>query len=190
MSTPRDYTVALVAGTPHEIGAVGRFFGIIEAPTGAIDVSIDGGPNLRRGAGGSIIVASSFKRIRLSTVANQTARVLIADDVQDVSNIVTAAGTSITVEETPSATIDTPADNAIAAATTEAIAANAARLRITIGVLSTETVPLRVQAAGAVDLSGIEIQPGQFVEFRTTAALDIRNNDAAVASRYYVFEES
>lgn len=99
------------------------------------------------------------------------------------------AGTTA-VAEAPSATVATPDDNALPAATTETIAANLLRRRITIGCLSSNTVGFRVQASGANDLSGIEVQPGTFVEFRTTAALDIRNNDGAVATSYYVFEES
>lgn len=90
----------------------------------------------------------------------------------------------------PSATVASPDDNALPAATTETIAANPLRRRITIGCLSTNTVGFRVQASGANDASGIEVQPGTFVEFQTTAALDIRNNDGAIATSYYIFEES
>jgi hypothetical protein len=68
------------------------------------------------------------------------------------------------------------------------VPANASRRRITIGVLSTAAGPIRVSANGAT-LRGIEIQPGSFAEFRTTAALGIRNDGAAPTS-FYLFEET
>lgn len=111
------------------------------------------------------------------------------DDVNVFLQVATIAGVAL-FAESPSATIATPADNALPAATTENIAANLLRRRITIGVLSTETVGVRVQAVGAADASGIEVQPGTFVELKTTASIDIRNNDGAVATSYYILEES
>ncbi len=189
MNMPRDFTIDLVAATPRELGAIGKFIGIIEAPLAAIDVSIDSQTALRRGPGGSIILSERFKRATLTSSATQTVRVLVADEVQDVSNITSSGsgGTpAVTIE--PSSSVATPDDNAIAAATTEAIAANPARKRITIGVLSTATDPIRVQAAGANDNSGVEIAPGMSYRFETTAALDVRCN-GATGSEYWIFEE-
>ena len=111
-------------------------------------------------------------------------------DLIDVFTQIAVIAGIASFAEAPSATVATPDDNALAAATTEAIAANPLRRRITIGCLSTNTVGFRVQAAGANDNSGLEIQPGTFTELRTTAALDIRNNDGAVATSYYIFEET
>lgn len=192
MSDPRDFTVTLAVGIVSKIEARGRFFGIIEAPLDALDVQLDSRAPLRRGPGGSILLSEFFSRVALTSATAQSVRVLIADESQDVSNVVTGGGGGgggITVEETPSTVIATPDDNAIAAAATENIAANAARKRITIGVLSTADDPIRVQAVGANDASGIEVQPGTFVEIRTTASLDIRCN-GAIGSVYYIFEES
>lgn len=111
------------------------------------------------------------------------------DEVDIRLQIATIAGVA-SFSEFPSATVATPDDNALPAATTENIAANPLRRRITIGCLSTNTVGFRVQAVGASDLSGIEVTPGTYVEIRTTASLDIRNNDGAVATSYYIFEEN
>lgn len=191
MNMPRDFTIDLIAATPRELGALGKFIGIIEAPLAAIDISIDSQTALRRGPGGSIILSERFKRATLTSSATQTVRVLVADEVQDVSNITSSgSGGTPQIIEAPSSTVATPDDNALAAATTEAIAANPARRRITIGVLSSESVGIRVQAAGANDLSGVEIQPGMSYRFDTTAALDVRNNDGAVATSYWIYEES
>lgn len=115
---------------------------------------------------------------------------LVERDLIDVfTQIATIAGVA-SFSEFPSAAVATPDDNALPAATTENIAANLLRRRITIGCLSTNDVGFRVQAVGANDASGLEVQPGTFVELRTTASLDIRNNDGALATSYYIFEES
>ncbi len=190
MGMPRDFTIALAAGVPHEQGAIGRFIGIIEAPAGPLDVQIDGQTALRRGPGGSILTSVPFKRVTLTSTVLQTVRVLVADEVQDVSNITTsgASGGAAPTIEAPSDTVATPDDNAIAAATTENIAANLNRRRITIGVLSTATDPIRVQAVGANDSSGVEIVPGMSYRFDTTASLDVRCN-GATGSTYWIFEE-
>lgn len=128
--------------------------------------------------------------LRLTSALAQTIEIIIGDDDVEVANAVTVSG-GVLVSETPSSTIITAAnDIAINAATTDAasVPANGARRRVTIGVLSTAAGPIRVSANG-VTLRGIEIQPGQFVEFRTTAALGIRN-DGAAATSFYVFEET
>ena len=189
---PREFTLALAANVPRALSVAGRFFGIIDAPVAALSVEFDGdGHVLRRGPGGSILVADEFHQVRITSTLAQSVTVVIADEPQDVSNI-TSSGSGGPPQqiEAPSSTVATPDDNALPAATTEAIAANPARRRITIGVLSTETVAIRVQAAGANDLSGVEIQPGMSYRFDTTAALDVRNNDGAVATSYWIFEES
>jgi len=191
MSTPRDYTLDLVAGTPRELGAVGRFFGIIEAPASAIDVSLDGASVLRRAAGGSILVAQPFQRIRLSTVANQTVRILVADEVQDVSGA-SAGGASGSI-----ATTDLPADSVsdiapvVVVTATEAalFAANLARRRIAVHVDSANAGSCYARPAGASVNNIAELQPGVVYNFAGLYGLDVRNDTGANAT-FYIFEES
>lgn len=189
---PQDFEVVLAANTPSTIEARGKFFGIIVAPIAPLDVQLDGNAPMRRGPGGSIHVADYFSRVILTSAFAQTVRVLIAEFPQDISNISTGGGGGVgsVVSEQPSATITTPADVALAATDTDTIAANASRRRITIGVLSTSPVGVRVKKEGDAGARGLEISPGTFVEIRTTAALDIHNTDAADAATYYVFEET
>lgn len=186
----RDIVVDLVAATPNKLGVRGKFFGIIDA-VGGIEVSVDESATVLRGAGGSIDLQQFFDYVTLTSSTTQQVRVLVADAPQVISNIVTAApGASVTtVQDEPSDTVATPDDNAIGAATTENIAANPARRRITIGVLSTADDPIRVQAVGANDASGAEIVPGMSHRFDTTVSLDVRCN-GAVGSVYWIFEES
>lgn len=114
----------------------------------------------------------------------------VREDNTDVLQALATISGNVSTTDLPSTTLSTPDDNALAAATTENIAANLARRRITLGCLSTNTVGFRVQAVGANDTSGIEVQPGTFVELRTTASIDVRNNDGAVATSYYILEEA
>lgn len=114
---------------------------------------------------------------------------IVERDLIDVFTQITTIAGVASFSEVPSAAVATPDDNTLAASATENIAANLLRRRITIGCLSSNTDGFRVQAAGANDLSGIEVQPGTYVELKTTASLDIRNNTATSTS-YYVFEES
>lgn len=185
MSAPRDFTLTFAGGETQEIQATGHFVGIIEAPLALLDLQLDGGSAIRRAVGGSIFTAGEFRALRVTSSAAQTVRILIADERQDNFAAAITAGWV----EAPSSAINTPVDNAIAAATTETIAANAARRRITIGVLSTATVGVRIRHVGASG-GGLEIQPGTFAEIKTTAALEVRNNDASTASSYWVLEES
>lgn len=114
----------------------------------------------------------------------------VTEDETDIFLQVSVIAGTVAVADSPSSTVAALADNAIAAATTENIPANLLRRRITIGVLSTALASVRVKESGGPALSGIEIQPGTYEEFRTTASLDVRNDDAVNATSYYTFEES
>lgn len=110
------------------------------------------------------------------------------DDVNLQQILATIAGTVATAI-LPSVAVATPAQSVIAAGGTVAVAANLGRRRITIGCLSTSPAAIRVSAAGTT-LTGIEIQPGVFVEFDTTAALTIRNDTITAGAIAYTFEET
>lgn len=106
--------------------------------------------------------------------------------------IATIAGTVVVATAPGSAMADT-ADTAQGVGTETAIAANLARKRITIGVLSTSVNGVRVSFTGGANTRGIEVQPGTFTEFDTTAALKVRNaaiNDAAANATWYAEEET
>jgi hypothetical protein len=195
MSTgmPRDFEIVLAANTPRELGAIGKFIGVIDAPSGPIDIAIDSFTALRRGPGGSVILSQPFKRCTLTSTVAQTVRVLVADEIQDVSNITSSGGGGAPlVIEAPSEIVASPDDVAVAdgATNTTLIPANTARRRITVGVLSSSAGPIRVQAAGANNASGVEIAPGMSYRFDTTAALELHAPTGGGGATVYVFEES
>lgn len=112
------------------------------------------------------------------------------EDNTDFRQALATISGSVNVQTIPSATyVDTP-DVAQAITSETAIAANLLRRRITIGVLSTSLAGVRVSFTGGGNTRGIEIQPGTFVEFDTTAALKVRNIDAVNVATWYAEEES
>lgn len=105
--------------------------------------------------------------------------------------IATIAGT-VGVAILPSSALADTADTAQAINTQTVIAANLARRRITVGVLSTSGNGVRVSSAGGAG-RGIEVQPGTFVEIDTTAAITVRNTDVAASgavATWYAEEET
>lgn len=111
------------------------------------------------------------------------------DDVNIQQALATIAGT-VAVAALPSASVSSaPAQTTLAAGATSPVAANLSRRRVTIGCLSTSAAAVRVSPAGTT-LTGIELQPGVFAEFDTTAALVVRNDTATPGAIFYVFEES
>jgi hypothetical protein len=137
---------------------------------------------------GPVSEESYWESVEVVSPGAQVVDYIVGDDPVEFPNAVTVTGTTLTAEA-PSSAVVTPDDNPIPAATTEVIAANLTRKRITVGNLSTNTVALRVRAVGATG-GGAELQPGMSYEFRTTAALEVRNNDGAVAGSYWIFEET
>lgn len=93
----------------------------------------------------------------------------------------TAAGTALAVVPGLGSSIS-PVDRAdivVAAGGNAVIAANALRRSISVGSLSTNTpatTNLRLQGSDAI--GGWELQPGQFGNIATTAALNVHNADA------------
>jgi hypothetical protein len=113
------------------------------------------------------------------------------DVTQFNQQIATVAGV-VAVATSPSATLADTADTAQASGTQTVIAANLLRRRITIGVLSTGGNSVRVSQAGGAG-RGLEIQPGMFTEFDTTAALTVRNdntNGSGASTTWYALEET
>ena len=145
--------------------------------------------NIPAGSKFTAKVGEEWTFLRLTSALAQTVTLFVGDDDMTFSNAVTVTGTAV-VAITPSTTINAPTEIAIGATSTDiaSIPQNLARRRITIGVKAAANGPIRVSADGAT-LKGIEIQPGTYAEFDTTAALGIRN-DAAAGTTYYFFEES
>lgn len=111
-----------------------------------------------------------------------------ADDTDIQQALATIAGT-VAVASLPSTNvIDNPNVALPNAATTQIVPVNLFRRRVTIGNPSTALASFFIRsAAGANNL--LEIQPGTFTEFDTTARLDGRNDSGAALSAT-VFEES
>lgn len=113
------------------------------------------------------------------------------EDATDyVQTIATISGNVLVQPGVGSANAPTDhADVSVAATTIDTtIGVNAARKSVSIGSFSSNapTTPLnlRVIAHGSGATKGVELQPGQFINIATQAALDVNNPDAS-AQKYW-----
>ena len=127
--------------------------------------------------------------LRMLSALAQNIEIIIGDDDVEVANAVTVSGGVFTNETPSSAFATTVAETALGAASSANIAANLSRRRITVNASSTNTASLWIRDQAAITNGGIELQPGLFVELKTTAAFRIRNNSAGAQS-YSLTEET
>lgn len=115
--------------------------------------------------------------LRVLSAVNQNIEIIVGDDDVEVANAVTVSG-GVSTQDAPSAAVATPARLTVVNATAQTIAANASRRRITIANPSDNATPgvVYVQAVAAGAGRGYPLDPGMSAEFRTTAALDVRND--------------
>lgn len=191
----RTYSLTFNAPATIELGA-GRFF-FIKSATAALTLETNGDKgspvrfdNVGAGLKYKAPLELRWRTLRITSAAIQTVEIVLSDDAEvDIANTVTVSG-SVTVQEQPSTTLTPGAKAALAAAASLDIAANAARRRISISNWASSggggTVCVRDQAATAD--AGVELQPGQTMEFQTVAALRVRNNGAAAADISYLEE--
>jgi len=189
----------LVGGTVATFGR-GRIFNLLQAAAPVTITlegkSVQGGQtairrfvNIPAGSKFTAKAGEEWTFLRVLSSVGQTITLFVGDDDMSFNNAVTVTGVAV-VAITPSSSVNAPTQQSLAATTTDVatIPANLSRKRITIGNLSTNTTSIRVSADG-LTLKGVEIQPGTFTEFDTTAALGIRN-DSAAAVTWYFFEET
>jgi len=197
--TSEVLTQAVGAGATVTFGR-GRIFNLLQASS-PVSVTLEaksvrgGQTNIRKfvniPAGSKFTAArgEEWTFLRLTSALAQNVTMFVGDDDMSFNNAVTVSGVAV-VSITPSSAINAPTQSSINAATTDTatLPANLSRKRVTVGNLSTSPNSIRVSADGATN-KGVELQPGTFAEFDTTAALGIRN-DGAAACTWYFFEES
>lgn len=191
----RNYAFSIGAGAQVRLPA-GRYF-FVRTASAAINVTTEGNPgsplSFKGISGGTkfgpVDQGQGWTYLIIQSASAQNLEIVISDDgLFDVANTVTVSG-AVTTTDQPSTAIATPAGIAVASGTAQTIAANLARRRITICNPSTATGSVFAQAVGAGAGRGIEIQPGTAVEFRTTAAIDVRNDSGALVT-VTTFEET
>lgn len=182
------------------VAGAGRIFNLLSAPAGPVSIAADrrsqaGGQSLNRNfngipAGSKFVakVGEEWTYLRITSAFSQVITLYVGDDDMQFNNAVTVTGTASTVVQPSGVITDAPAVALPNAATTQIVPANPARRRVTIGNPSTALASFFIRSAtGANNL--IEIQPGTFTEFDTTARLDGRNDSGAALSAT-VFEET
>lgn len=196
--TTEVLSLNLVANQQQTLGQ-GRIW-YVKSATAALNITLETlgtGAKVRKftniGAGFKFTAedGDGWTYLRIVSATNQTVEMVVGDDDVEVANAVTVSG-GVAISETPSAAVADTVDTAQGSGTQTVIAANPARRRITIGCLSTSTNPVRVSSAGGAG-RGIEVSPGTFLEFRTTAALAVRNDNTSGsggAATWYAEEET
>jgi hypothetical protein len=194
----RNYAQTIGAGETIRLPA-GRYF-FVRTAAAALDITTEGNPGsplrfIGIGAGtkfGPVEPGQQWRFLLVASAVAQNVEIIISDDGNfEVASTVTVSGTASTAE-LPSAALADTADTNQAINTQTVIAANLSRRRITIGVLSTSPEPVRVSQAGGAG-RGIEIAPGTQREFKTTAALTVRNTNVNASGSdavWYAEEES
>lgn len=197
--TSEVLTQAVGAGATITFGR-GRIFNLLQAAA-QVSITLEGKSvsggqtavrkfvNIPAGSKFTAPRGEEWTFLRLTSAAAQNITLFVGDDDMSFNNAVTVTGTAV-VAVTPSSAVNAPTQQSLAATTSDVatLPANLSRKRVTIGNLSSNTTSIRVSADGVTN-KGIEIQPGVFTEFDTTAALGIRN-DSAVAVIWYFFEET
>lgn len=191
----RNFVFAIGAGATAKLPG-GRYF-YVRTAANAIDIETEGNqgsPNKFLGVGagakfGPIKEGADWRYLNVTSASAQNLEIIISDDGNfEIASAVTIAG-AVTIAESPSGTVATPAAVVRATGGADTIAANLSRRRISICALSTNTGSLFIQAVAAGAGRGIELQAGMTLEFKTTAALDVRN-DSGANQTYSTFEET
>lgn len=181
------------------VAGSGRIFNLLSAPGGPVTIVADtratqGGQSPQRVftniPAGSKFTAAPGERwtyLRITSAVSQVITIFIGDEDMQFNNAVTVTGTAA-VSVLPSGTWNDTGDTAQAFGTQTVIAANPARRRITIGNRASSANAIRVSGAGGA-ARGIEIAPGTFTEFDTTASLTVRNDAAGGAGCTWYAEE-
>lgn len=134
-------------------------------------------------------IGDGWDILRITSATDQIVEIVVGDDDIEVANAVTVNG-SVVTEIEPSSTISTPADVAVAGGGNSVIAANLSRKRIRVGSLSTNAPAIsNLRVSDSANPRGLELQPGTWEPFETTAALTIFNPDANPQT-YWIFEET
>ena len=196
MST-RVYTLNFTGAQTIEGLPQGRFF-MIKSAAAALTVECeraDSQPvvfaNVGAGLQYNSLDAGKWLRMKVTSQVAQTVEIVISDEAAvSFANTVNVAG-AVQMIETPSAALATPARVTRATGGASTIAANPLRKRITIANPSDNATPglLYVQAVGAGVGRGIPLDTGMFVELKTTAAIDVRN-DSGASVDFTTFEET
>jgi hypothetical protein len=171
----RVYTETLVAGLAKSLPQ-GRFFYIASA-TAALDIELarrnSGNVSQFQGVGAGLkyngLDSDRWYEMRVTSAVPQVITVYISDDAEiDVASTVSIAGA---VNVSPVASSGFAVNPQTVTNVAAIIAGAGARRRVLIQVPSTENQSVFVGGAGVTVASGLEIQPGQFVAFDTTAAI-------------------
>jgi hypothetical protein len=193
--TTEVITQALVANQQATFGQ-GRVW-YIKSATAALTIVAEtarSGATIRRfvnvGAGFKFKAedGQGWTYLRVLSAVNQVIEIIIGDDDVEVANAVTVSG-GVSIQESPSTAVASTAPVALPnGAQTAVVAANPARRRVSLQLVSTALGPVDLRTVGGANTI-LEMQPGVAYELKTIAGFDI-NNTTGGATTVLVFEET
>jgi hypothetical protein len=192
----QNFAFAIGAGASIRLPA-GRFF-MVRTATAALDITTEGNPGsplrfIGMTAGtrfGPVEIGQGWRFLIITSASAQNVEIVISDDgLFDVANTVTVSG-AVAVSEVTSSVVNgwNSADITITTGNANAFGSSPVRKRITIGSLSTNTGSVRITAAGGAANRGLELQPGMYVELRTSVGFDVRNDSGASQTIWWMEE--
>lgn len=179
MDGPRDFTVTLTAGQTFPLRARGRFFGILDAPAGALQLAFDGGVQQTRGAGGTVWIERGFREIDITSAFAQTIRVVVADQAQAIPGGGGGGGSG--AGSGVFNTLPAGGDITLGAAGVTLLAA-ADSTRVGIAITNLDGNPETIRVGGSASLTaaqGLPVAPGDMIVLDTNAAVYAFNPGAA-----------
>jgi len=181
----KEYAIA--AGATLEIQRKGRFFQLMQASSSVAIVfkrnhsaigNVDAVPEGFRW--GPLAEENYFDAVEITSAAAQTVSIAISAVAE--AQLQRIVG-NITASLSKAATLDSLADDSIAATSTELVAAaDSDRRAIMVTNLAANTDEVRVGDSGTGATNGVPVQPGETVTVETSAAIYVYNSKASAQS--------
>ena len=198
MSSFKDYLFTVPAGQVRNFACWGQVLRVQSlAGVASVIMKIEpAGVQVQMAAGQKIKLPAVFNQITIdNTGGGVDATLTVLAGVGDFEDQAISGSVTATIAGTPNVradigdTLDSKADDSIAAAATEVVSAAApTRRRICVINLASNVGEKRIGDAGAGAANGFPLQPGEFVWLETTAAVSVYNA-AAVAESVALVEE-
>lgn len=180
MSKPRDYSMTFSGPGEREIHARGRYVRILETPSADVFFSLDGGSELKRGAGQQIADSDpdGFSRVRVRSTVAQTVLFTVSDTPQDDARSNVALSVSANVAGStavvPLATVTVPAGGKVKLAD-----ANPDRVELRIAIRSDQPGEVYLGDSTMTAGEGGVLEPGMVDYMATTAEVWAYNQGVA-----------
>jgi hypothetical protein len=172
VAKPRDFEVTFAGAGSKPVHAKGRFIRIFDTPVDDVYFTLDGGQELKRGAGQQIADSdpTGFTRLDVRSAVAQTVRFTVSDVPQDDSR--SNVSVAVTATVAGATALDALPLIAIAAGSSQELAAgNPDRVELRVALASDSPSHVWLGVSGSGDEEGGLLEPGVVDYIATTAAV-------------------